>query len=311
MKEMNEKMIAPCGMNCCLCIAYQFKKNDINKRGFHKKYCPGCLPRGENCTHLKDACELLAKGSIRFCYECESYPCKRLKSLDKRYRTKYNLSMIENLNCIKEFGMEEFLKKERNKWSCPECGAIVCCHNGLCLNCNLEKLLLNKKYRWETDNKKSNTEVKNSSKEQLLRNPEIEPSREVIAKALGESNSAYTEFLSELTNHDIHLEWRYYNDGKAWLAKGLFKWIGARGGQNEKTIFWLSIWDGFFKVTIYFPEKNRSDFGILQLDNEIKLKIDASQQMGKLKFFPIIFDLCSDEMFEEVFQLLDFRKSIK
>lgn len=80
---MDEKLISPCGMNCCLCIAYQFKENDLNKRGFHKKYCPGCIPRGENCTHMRDACELLVKGGIRFCFECESFPCKRLKTLDK------------------------------------------------------------------------------------------------------------------------------------------------------------------------------------------------------------------------------------
>jgi hypothetical protein len=35
------------------------------------------------------------------------------------------------------------------------------------------------------------------------------------------------------------------------------------------------------------------------------------QQMGKLNYFPIVFDLCSDEMFEAVFLLADFRKSIK
>ena len=100
---MDEKLIAPCGMNCSLCIAYQFRKNDINKKGFHKKYCSGCIPRGENCTHMRDACQLLSKGSIRFCYECSNYPCKRLKALDKRYLTKYHMSMIENLDYIKEF----------------------------------------------------------------------------------------------------------------------------------------------------------------------------------------------------------------
>ena len=145
---LDEKLIAPCGMNCCLCIAYQFKENDINTLGFHKKYCPGCIPRGEYCTHMRDACELLAKGSFRFCFECESFPCKRLKALDKRYRTKYHMGMIENLNYIKVFGMEEFLKKERDKWRCTACGAITCCHNGLCLNCNIDTLLMNKKYRW-------------------------------------------------------------------------------------------------------------------------------------------------------------------
>ena len=147
--------------------------------------------------------------------------------------------------------------------------------------------------------------------EQMLRNHDIEPSSDVIAKALKESNNTYIKFIKELTSHDIYLEWRYYNDGKAWLAKGLFKWKGVRGGQNEKTVFWLSVWDGFFKVSIFVPEKARTDALSLPLDNEVKLMISASQQMGKLKYFPIVFDLSSDEMFESVFLLADFRKSIK
>ena len=62
--------------------------------------------------------------------------------------TIYHLSMIENLEFIKKYGMEGFLKKEEEKWRCPECGGVVCCHNGLCLNCNLDTLCQNKKYRW-------------------------------------------------------------------------------------------------------------------------------------------------------------------
>ncbi len=151
----------------------------------------------------------------------------------------------------------------------------------------------------------------NTNAEQMLRNPDIEPSSDVIAKALGEANDAYVKFIKELASHDIELEWRYYTDGKAWLAKGLFKWTGVRGGHNETTVFWLSIWDGFFKVTIYVPEKARADVLILPLNNEVKLMIADSKQMGKLKYFPIVFDLCSDEMFEAVFLLSDFRKSIK
>jgi len=151
----------------------------------------------------------------------------------------------------------------------------------------------------------------NTNAEQMLRNPDIQPSIDVIAKALGELNSAYIKFINELPRHNIHLEWRYYNDGKAWLAKGLFKWTGVRGGQNETTVFWLSIWDKFFKVTIYVPEKARANVLCLPLNNEVKQMISDSQQMGKLKYFPIVFDLCSDEMFEAVFMLADFRKSIK
>lgn len=150
-----------------------------------------------------------------------------------------------------------------------------------------------------------------TTKEQLLRNPDIQPLSDVIAKALGEANNAYIKFIDELARHDIQLEWRYYNDGKAWLAKGLYMWKGIRGGQNKTTIFWLSIWDGFFKVTIYLPEKARADVLSLPLDNEVKLMIADSKQMGKLRSFPLVFDLCSDGMFEAIFTLANFRKNIK
>jgi hypothetical protein len=58
--------------------------------------------------------------------------------------------MIENLNLIKEEGMAAFLNREEEKWLCPNCGGLICCHNGLCFNCGIE-LLKNKKqkYRWE------------------------------------------------------------------------------------------------------------------------------------------------------------------
>lgn len=88
------------------------------------------------------------------------------------------------------------------------------------------------------------------TKEQLLRNPDLVPSGDVIANALGEANNAYIKFINELESHDIYLEWRYYNDGKAWLAKGLYTWTGVRGGQNKTTVFWLSIWDGWKKIRI-------------------------------------------------------------
>ena len=77
-------------------------------------------------------------------------------ALDKRYRTKYHLSMIENLNDIKTSGMDVFIKKECDKWRCTDCGATICCHNGLCLNCHLDTLLANPKYRW--DEQKDNRE---------------------------------------------------------------------------------------------------------------------------------------------------------
>ena len=61
------------------------------------------------------------------------------------------MSMIENLEFIKEQGIDRFLEKEEAKWLCSECGKVICCHNGLCLNCSLDKLRQNKKYRWSEE----------------------------------------------------------------------------------------------------------------------------------------------------------------
>ena len=137
---MEEKLIAPRGMNCGVCINYLSMKKDLHKQGSHRRYCAGCIPRGKNCTYMKGSCNLLEKGLVRFCLECDQFPCKRLKALDKRYRDKYHMSMIENLEFIQEHGIERFLEKENAKWRCPDCGDTVSCHTGLCMKCGFDML---------------------------------------------------------------------------------------------------------------------------------------------------------------------------
>ena len=117
--------------------------------------------------------------------------------------------------------------------------------------------------------------------------------------------------MNELTRYDIQLVWRYYKDGKAWLAKGLYAWTGVRGGQNETTLFWLSIWDGFFKVTIFVPQKYHADLLALELDQEVRQMISEAKQMGKLKYFPLVFEISTDVLFDDLFILLQYRKSIR
>jgi hypothetical protein len=149
---MKEILIAPCGMNCALCASYLAMKNDLKSQGVMRSYCAGCRPRGKNCAFMKKNCDLLGNGLVQYCYECKEFPCRRLEHLDKRYRTHYRMSMIENLTYIKKNGMEKFLKKEEKKWRCPECGGTICCHNGICFSCGLDKLKNKKKrYRWEDE----------------------------------------------------------------------------------------------------------------------------------------------------------------
>jgi len=129
---MNSTSIAPCGLNCATCLAYLRKKNT----------CSGCwsddASKRVSCTKcaIKN-CVLLEETESKFCYECAKFPCKRLKQLDKRYRTKYQVSLVANLMMIKDTGLEKFLESELEKWHCKSCGGTICVHRGVCLSCIL------------------------------------------------------------------------------------------------------------------------------------------------------------------------------
>lgn len=123
-------LIAPCGMNCGVCMAYLRDKNK----------CSGCRgstidkPRTRLECKIKN-CEHFQNVNSGFCFQCQKFPCDRLKHLDQRYRTKYGMSMIENLENIRKFGIRKFLVSEKTRWTCPECGGTICVHNRYCSSC--------------------------------------------------------------------------------------------------------------------------------------------------------------------------------
>lgn len=137
---MEQDLIAPCGMNCALCSSYLAMKNDVKSKGVKMPYCQGCRPRGKQCAFIKKRCSLLMEGKVEHCFECDDFPCRNLEHLDKRYRTNFSMSMIANLEMIRDKGIEEFLKDQHDKWKCSKCHQMICCHNGLCFICDLSQL---------------------------------------------------------------------------------------------------------------------------------------------------------------------------
>jgi hypothetical protein len=97
---MKSLLIAPCGMNCGICYAHLREKNK----------CPGCrfLKSNKPVSIAKCKirnCEIINNSKVKFCFECTDFPCKNLKYLDKRYRTKYGMSEIDNLESIRNNGI--------------------------------------------------------------------------------------------------------------------------------------------------------------------------------------------------------------
>ncbi len=128
---MKEKLLAPCGINCAICKGYLREKNT----------CPGCRfldPKTntfKSCTKcIIKNCPELKKTKSKFCYECDKYPCKRMKDLNKRYVTRYDYNTFKTLESIKKDGTKKTFEKIMKKYSCPK--GTICVHDKECYSLN-------------------------------------------------------------------------------------------------------------------------------------------------------------------------------
>ena len=136
MAEFREEMIAPCGLDCSVCLLAHWGE----------KPCRGCMgPDEYKPAHCAEVCGIIRcekrlENGYRFCCACPDYPCEAFPALEERYLTQYPLveSTAENLKCIKDEGMEAFLKKEEEKWTCKACGGIISVHTGQCTACHAQ-----------------------------------------------------------------------------------------------------------------------------------------------------------------------------
>ncbi|MFA7186952.1 MAG: hypothetical protein A9183_03245 [Dehalococcoides mccartyi] len=127
-ETLNPQMLAPCGINCLACRAHLMQK----------KVCPGCftdsITKSESCRNCRiKACA--TEHGVNACAECGAFPCSLIGHIDKRYRLRYGLSLIENGLFLKQNGFEVFSAREKERWTCPECEGIVCLHNRTCSSC--------------------------------------------------------------------------------------------------------------------------------------------------------------------------------
>ena len=116
----DELLIAPCGINCNICRAHLKDKNN----------CVGCMAEGNKANHCLTCgirnCENLRIKSGLYIH-CSEFPCKLMRRLDERYRTRYNVSVIKNLEYIKNHDRRKFLNQEERLWIKPK--GILCMHD--------------------------------------------------------------------------------------------------------------------------------------------------------------------------------------
>lgn len=136
----------------------------------------------------------------------------------------------------------------------------------------------------------------------LLRNPEEFPDERVLRGALGESFGAYEQLIAAITADDYGLtpEWRFYRDGNSWLCKTSYK---------NKTVFWLSVWDGYFSIGFYFTEKTSAGVEYLNIARELKDDLLNAKRIGRL--IPLIIKVADSVQIRDILKIAAYKKNLK
>jgi beta-galactosidase GanA len=135
-----------------------------------------------------------------------------------------------------------------------------------------------------------------------LLNDKLEyPDDTVLGRYLGKTKPIWDEFVSRLSSNFavMSLEWKFYNDGKAWLCKLVHK---------KKTVCWISVWDQYFKTAFYFTEKYDKEIDALNIASTYKESYKTNKSYGKLK--PLIIDAKTRKSLDSIYELIQFKSKI-
>ncbi|MFB6341142.1 DUF3788 family protein [Saccharicrinis sp. FJH62] len=135
-----------------------------------------------------------------------------------------------------------------------------------------------------------------------LRDPQIEPTDDVLEQVLGENVYPVFSELRQIAVNEYELEfqWRYYKDGGAWLCKVVHK---------KKTIFWLSVWNKYFRVAFYFTEKTRPGVTELSINDDLKKSLYSTKTFGKL--IPLEFQITESQQLADLLEVTGYKKGLK
>jgi hypothetical protein len=133
-----------------------------------------------------------------------------------------------------------------------------------------------------------------------LRDQNTYPDDDLLKSVLNESFPAYKMLLELFAKNDMNHEWRYYNDGKAWLCKVQ---------KKKKTIVWMSAWKGYMQAVIYFAEKYIDKVYELDISEVNRERFHATKNVGKLK--PCIFHIKNEADLKDLEKVMMYKIACK
>jgi hypothetical protein len=135
----------------------------------------------------------------------------------------------------------------------------------------------------------------------VLNDQSIEPNDEIVFSHLGDKRVYWEKMMNLLSDNPqgVNGGWRYYNDGKSWLFRGL---------KKDKIVFWVGVLEGYFRVSFYLSGKAEPLIEKSNLPEKIKKDFIATR--GE-KFRSIRFEINSAEDIENLRKLIDIKLKVK
>jgi hypothetical protein len=150
---------------------------------------------------------------------------------------------------------------------------------------------------------KGNIHFKSNQMEPIvLTDPAVQPTEELIFSIIGENSVYWEKIVDYLYDHhsDITEEWRFYNDGKAWLYRAL---------RKKNTIYWIGVHEGTFRISFWLSEKAIPMIESSDLPEHIKEEYRNAKPFNHSRCVTVIMG--SDEDLENVTKLIDLKMKIK
>ncbi|HSW38941.1 MAG TPA: DUF3795 domain-containing protein [Acidobacteriota bacterium] len=154
-------LAAACGTYCGACPAYlvkhgedeeiRKKRQKISSSGpakaqkgippsnwMDRLLCDGCLSGGTLAAHCQRCtirlCALDIQNNSR-CSDCEELPCHRITDLINMGNYLHRDEYLPNLKKMHEMGVQEWVKKEEERWRCSRCGLPMSWYDAECIGC--------------------------------------------------------------------------------------------------------------------------------------------------------------------------------
>jgi len=124
------------------------------------------------------------------------------------------------------------------------------------------------------------------------------PSEEVLTNLLGSVYGVWKELETELAQDEFALTffWTYNQKSKFWMCTV---------SREKKSLIWITLWEGFFKVQLYFTEKQLDNTVELDISEQGKEYLRSSKLVGKL--YPVFIEIDRQEKLADLLKIVKMK----